>query len=123
MQEISSFLVNSLKNISISSILDIIVVAYIFYKVYSLIKETRAEQLLKGIILMVMLIPISYFLKLEVLNFILNKTLTIGLLSIVIIFQPEIRRVLEHIGRSAFEEVHKIQDEEKRNIIINEIVN
>lgn len=123
MQEISSFIVNSLKNISISSILDIIVVAYIFYKVYALIKETRAEQLLKGIILMIMLIPISYILKLEMLNFILNKTLTIGLLSVVIIFQPEIRRVLEHIGRSAFEELHKIQDEEKRNITVNEIVN
>ena len=122
MEEISTFLLNSLKNITISSILDIIVVAYIFYKGYSLIKETRAEQLLKGIILMVILIPISYFLKLDMLNFILNKTLTIGLLSVIIIFQPEIRRALEHLGRSAFEELH-IQDEEKRNITINEIVN
>lgn len=123
MQEISTFLINTLKNISISSILDIIVVAYIFYKGYSLIKETRAEQLLKGVILMIILIPISYLLKLEMLNFILNKTLTIGLLSIIIIFQPEVRRGLEHIGRSAFEELHKIQDEEKRNITVNEIVN
>lgn len=123
MQEISTFVINTLKNISISSILDIIVVAYIFYKGYSLIKETRAEQLLKGIILMIILIPISYLLNLEMLNFILNKTLTIGLLSVIIIFQPEIRRGLEHIGRSAFEELHKMQDEEKRNITVNEIVN
>ena len=123
MQEIITFLVNTLKNISVSSILDIIVVAYIFYKGYSLIKETRAEQLLKGIILMIILIPISYLLKLEMLNFILNKTLTIGLLSVIIIFQPEIRRGLEHIGRSAFEELHKMQDEETRNITVNEIVN
>lgn len=123
MQEIITFLDNTLKNISVSSILDIIVVAYIFYKGYSLIKETRAEQLLKGIILMIILIPISYLLKLEMLNFILNKTLTIGLLSVVIIFQPEIRRGLEHIGRSAFEELHKMQDEETRNITVNEIVN
>lgn len=122
MEEVSTFLINSLKNISISSILDIVVVAYIFYKGYSLIKETRAEQLLKGIILMIILIPISYILKLEMLNFILNKTLTVGLLSVVIIFQPEIRRALEHIGRSAFEELHSIQDEEKRNITVNEIV-
>ncbi|MCF0148206.1 MAG: TIGR00159 family protein [Clostridium sp.] len=123
MQEIITFLINTFKNISISSILDIIVVAYIFYKGYSLIKETRAEQLLKGIILMIILIPISYLLNLEMLNFILNKTLTIGLLSVIIIFQPEIRRGLEHIGRSAFEELHKMQDEEKRNITVNEIVN
>lgn len=122
MQEISAFILNTLKNISISSILDIVVVAYIFYKGYSLIKETRAEQLLKGIILMIILIPISYILKLEMLNFILNKTLTVGLLSAVIIFQPEIRRALEHIGRSAFEEIHNIQDAENRNITVNEIV-
>ncbi|WP_250455199.1 diadenylate cyclase CdaA [Clostridium tertium] len=122
MQEISTVITNTLKNISIFAVLDILVVAYIFYKGYILIKETRAEQLLKGIILMVALIPISYVLKLEMLNFILNKTLTIGLLSIVIIFQPEIRRALEHIGRSAFEEIHNIQDEEKRNITVSEII-
>lgn len=123
MQEITLFLTNTIKNISIYSILDILVVAYIFYKGYSLIKETRAEQLLKGISLMIILIPISYILNLEMLNFILNKTLTIGLLSVVIIFQPEIRRALEHIGRSAFEDLHNMQDEEKRNFAVNEIIN
>ena len=123
MQDISLFVTNTIKNISISSVLDIIVVAYIFYKGYMIIRETRAEQLLKGIILMVALIPISYLLNLEVLNFILNKTLTIGLLSVVIIFQPEIRKVLEHIGRTAFDEINTIEDEEDRNVIVNEIVN
>lgn len=123
MQEITLFIMNTIKNLSISSVLDILVVAYIFYKGYSLIKETRAEQLLKGIALMIVLIPISYILNLEMLNFILNKTLTIGLLSVVIIFQPEIRRALEHIGRSAFEDLHNMQDEEKRNVVVNEIIN
>jgi len=123
MQEVSIFIMNTLKNISIFAVLDILVVAYIFYKGYSLIKETRAEQLLKGIVFMIIFIPISYILKLEMLNFILNKTLTIGLLSVVIIFQPEIRRALEHLGRSAFEELHSIQDVENINITVNEIVN
>lgn len=123
MQEVSTFIMNTLKNISMFAVLDILVVAYIFYKGYSLIKETRAEQLLKGIIFMIAFIPISYILKLEMLNFILNKTLTIGLLSVVIIFQPEIRRALEHLGRSAFEELHSMQDVENRNITVNEIVN
>lgn len=122
MNEIISLTVNAIKNISIWSVLDILVVAYIFYKGYMLIKETRAEQLLKGIILIIVLIPISYIFKLDMLYFILNKTLTIGVLSVIIIFQPEIRRALEHIGRSAFEEFHNIQDQEKRNIAINEIV-
>jgi len=122
LQDISIFITNTIKNISISSILDIAVVAYLFYKGYMLIRGTRAEQLLKGIMLMVFLIPLSYLLNLEVVNFILNKTLTVGLISVVIIFQPEIRRVLEHIGRRAFDEVYNIEDQEERNIVINEIV-
>ncbi len=115
-------IVNSIKNISIYSILDILVVSYIFYKSYMLIKETRAEQLLKGIILIIILIPISGFLNLTMLSWILTKTLTIGVLSFVIIFQPEIRRALEHIGRSAFTEKHLLQDEEVMSKVIDNIV-
>ena len=122
MQEFFSIIKNSLTNISIMSIVDILAVAFIFYKGYMLIKETRAEQLLKGIVLIIVLIPISGFLNLTMLNFILNKTLTIGVLSVIIIFQPEIRRALEHLGRSAFEEIHGFEDSEKRNIYVKEIV-
>ena len=102
MSELLSMIVKSFSNMSLWSILDILVVSYIFYKVYMLMKETRAEQLLKGIALIIVLIPISYLLRLDMLYFILNKTLTIGVLSVIIIFQPEIRRALEHLGRSSF---------------------
>lgn len=122
MQEFITMMTSSLKNISLMAIVDILVVAYIFYKGYMLIKETRAEQLLKGIVLIIVLIPVSYLLKLNMLNFILNRTLTIGVLSVVIIFQPEIRRALEHLGRSAFEDIHGFEDEEQRNIYVNEVV-
>lgn len=122
MEEIFKLAINTIQNISIWAIIDILVVAYIFYKGYMLIKETRAEQLLKGIVLIIVLIPISFILKLDMLYFILNKTLTIGVLSVVIIFQPEIRRALEHLGRSAFDELHGIEDEEQRGIVVNEIV-
>lgn len=122
MQEFFELILNTIKNIEIWSILDILVVAFIFYKGYMLIKETRAEQLLKGIALLLALIPISLILKLDMLNFILTKTLTIGVLSVVIIFQPEIRRVLEHLGRTAFDEIHNGQDKEERLGTVNEIV-
>jgi diadenylate cyclase len=111
----------SFSNISLWSVLDILVVSYIFYKGYMLIKETRAEQLLKGILLIIALIPISYLLKLDMLYFILNKTLTIGVLSVIIIFQPEIRRALEHLGRSAFDDKHYFYNKEDLNAMINEI--
>ena len=122
MQDFFIGALNSIKHISVWSIVDILVVSYIFYKGYMLIKETRAEQLLKGILLIVALIPISYLLKLDMLYFILNKTLTIGVLSVVIIFQPEIRRALEHLGRSAFDENHNISDVRQREVVVDEIV-
>ncbi|MBU3196784.1 diadenylate cyclase CdaA [Clostridium algidicarnis] len=117
-------IINTVKNISFFSILDILVVSYIFYKGYMLIKETRAEQLLKGILLILVLIPISYFLRLTMVYTILSKTITIGVLSIIIIFQPEIRRALEHLGRTAFNERHiLLEDEVLMEQIITELVN
>ncbi|WP_298842052.1 diadenylate cyclase CdaA [Clostridium sp.] len=121
--EVYQLIMNTIKNISISSILDILVVAFIFYKSYMLMKETRAIQLLKGIIFIFVLIPISQLLNLTVLNWILNKTITIGVLTIVIIFQPEIRRALEHIGRTAFADKHVFEDEQVMEKVIIEIVN
>lgn len=120
--EIWEIIENSVKNISLLSVLDILVVAYIFYKGYILIKETRAEQLLKGILFIIALIPISYLLELRMVYTILNKTITIGVLSIIIIFQPEIRRALEHLGRSAFLDKHILDDDSAIDNVVNEIV-
>jgi diadenylate cyclase len=117
-----NILFNSLKGFSLNALVDIIVVSYIFYKGYSLIKETRAEQLLKGIILIFLLIPISDFLNLNMLLWILEKTITISVISIVIIFQPEIRKALEHIGRTSFVDKIIYEDEEVMQGVINEIV-
>lgn len=122
MAEALKILLNSITSISPFSLLDIIVVSYIFYKGYMLIRETRAEQLLKGILLIILLIPISLGLRLTMLNWILNKTITIGVLSIIIIFQPEIRRALEHLGRSAFNDRHILEDDETMEKVVNEVV-
>ncbi|MGL4656744.1 MAG: diadenylate cyclase CdaA [Sarcina sp.] len=113
----------SIKNsLSISAVIDILVVAFIFYKGYKLIQETRAEQLLKGILLILLLIPISHLLRLNMLNFILTKTLTIGVLSMVIIFQPEIRKALEHIGSSTFNDLHIVDNDEELERLVDELV-
>ncbi|OPJ61413.1 diadenylate cyclase CdaA [Clostridium oryzae] len=121
--ELFNMILYTVKGMDIWSVLDILVISYIFYKAYTIVKETRAEQLIKGILLIVMLIPISGLLHLTMLNMLLNKTITIGVLSIVIIFQPEIRRVLEHIGRTAFTEKHVLlEDDEIMDKVITEIV-
>ncbi len=104
--EFFNIIFNTVKNISVLDLLDILIVAYAFYKVYMLIKETRAEQLLRGILFILFLVPVSYFLKFKMVYAILSNTLTIGVLTVVILFQPEIRKALEHLGRSAFSDKH-----------------
>ena len=117
-------LLYTIKSIDIFAILDIAVISYIFYKGYTLLNDTRAMQLIKGIIFIVILIPISDLLNLTMLNLILNETLTIGVLSIVIIFQPEIRRALEHLGRTAFTEKHLLLEDDKvMDKVVTELVN
>lgn len=121
--DIINMIVAAVKTINVWSVLDILVVSYIFYKGYMLIRETRAVQLLKGILLILLLMPVSNFLHLTMLYWILQRTITIGVLSIIIIFQPEIRRALEHLGRSAFNDVHILENKEKMEEVITQIVN
>lgn len=89
-------------NIRVRDIFDILIVAMAFYKLFRLIRETRAEQLTKGIFVLFALTKISEWLEFYTLNFILDTTMTVGVLAILIVFQPELRRALEYIGRSRF---------------------
>ncbi|WMM25659.1 diadenylate cyclase CdaA [Tissierella sp. MB52-C2] len=89
-------------NLRIADIIDIIVVAAVFYKLFKLIRETRAEQLTKGIFALFIFAEVSGLLKLYTINWILKSAMTVGVIAILIVFQPELRRGLEYIGRSRF---------------------
>ena len=86
--------------IKITYIIDIGIIAFVFYKLLGLIKETRAEQLVKGFLIILIISKLSEWAKLYAINYILESTFTIGLIALVIIFQPELRKALEHLGRS-----------------------
>lgn len=90
------------KIIRFRDIIDILIVAYLIYKLFTLIKETRAEQLSRGILTIFLFAKISGILKLYTINWILENTLTIGVIAILIVFQPELRRGLEYLGRTKF---------------------
>lgn len=83
-------------------VIDIVVVAAVFYKLYTLIRETRAEQLTKGIAVLLVLTKLSDWWKLYTIRWILNNAMTVGAIALLIVFQPELRRGLEYIGRSRF---------------------
>ncbi|MBU5425756.1 diadenylate cyclase CdaA [Tissierella pigra] len=89
-------------NLRIADIIDIIIVAAVFYKLFKLIRETRAEQLTKGIFALFIFAKVSGLLKLYTINWILENAMTVGVIAILIVFQPELRRGLEYIGRSRF---------------------
>ena len=112
---------NTLLNLRFASIIEILIVAWLLYKLYWLIRETRAEQLLKGILIILALIPISYISNMTMLYFLLSRAITLGVLSFVVIFQPEIRRALEHLGRSAFNDRHITPEERAWEEMITEI--
>lgn len=117
-----NFVKNAVVSLDYKSMIEIFIVAYLLYRGYLLIKETRAEQLLKGIALILLLIPITNLVGFTMLYSLLSKAVTVGVLSLVIIFQPEIRRVLEHLGRSAFSE-RKILGDKTIGRMVDEIVN
>ena len=88
-----------LLSIKITDIIDILIVAYILYRVLGMIKETRAQQLFRGVLLIVGVFLASELFDLSLLNWLLTRLITVGLIGVMILFQPEIRRALEQIGR------------------------
>lgn len=84
---------------SIKDIADILIVSYLIYRLILLIRGTRAVQLLKGIVLLVVTWALSTALNLYTLKWLMNQVFTFGILTVLIIFQPELRRALEQFGR------------------------
>lgn len=89
-------------NIRIRDMIDILIVAFAFYKIFMLIRETRAEQLIKGIVVLLVATKVSEVLELYTVFWILERTMTVGVIALLIVFQPELRRALEYIGRTRF---------------------
>lgn len=95
-----TYISNIVSGIGLTDIIDIIIVAFIIYKVLGFIRESRAEQLVKGLLFLVLATIGSGELHLYTLHWILKGTMTLGVLALVIVFQPELRRGLEYVGRS-----------------------
>ena len=82
----------------VSLILDLAIVIFLAYELLRIVKDSRAWQLVKGIALLIMATAISQLLNFKILNYILSTVMDWGVILIIIIFQPEIRRALEQLG-------------------------
>lgn len=100
MGQAASRLLEALSYIRIRDVIDIIIVTLAIYKIFILIKQTRAEQLMKGVLAIFTFAIISKLLNLYTVTWILGRAMTAGLILFIVVFQPELRRMLEYIGTS-----------------------
>ena len=117
--EQSERVINVLRDFKLVDLIDIAVVAFLTYEVISLVRQTRAAQLVKGIFILFAASFISDLWQMRTLNYLLEKILQFGVLALVVVFQPEIRRALERVGGTSVFAISifkgKTPDEEERD--------
>ena len=91
---------NGIKTMGITDLIDVIIVAYLIYKVIWFVRRTNSYNLAKGVVLILIALWLSYIFQLTMINFLLRRTVELGLIALVVLFQPELRRLLERMGRS-----------------------
>lgn len=100
------------------SLLDILVVWYVIYMLMMLLRGTKAVQLFRGIVIILVIKLISWYIGLETVSWIMDQVINWGIIAIIIIFQPEIRRGLEHLGRgSLFMAYNKKENEAEEQLV------
>ncbi len=114
--------------IKISDIIDILITATFIYYMITWLQETRAMQLVKGIVLVFAILIISDWAHLTIINYVLNAIVQVGVFALVVLFQPELRSLLERLGRSkvgklidlATSDADKLRDNEEK--VFDEVV-
>lgn len=94
-----------LGNMTFLDAIDILIVAYIFYKLFMLIRETLAWQVLRGLIVIIVIAVLAQLMNFETLRWLLKGFWVVGLVAAVVVFQPELRSILAKIGRGSFKRV------------------
>ncbi len=121
--QITTVLWNVFNRPTIADILDIFIVAFLLYKLLMLTKETRASAVLKGLAMLLLASWVSDLLGLTALNWVLLNVVNNGALVLVILFQPELRKALEQIGRGAIRDSSHTTDQKESSTIVREITN
>lgn len=89
-------------SMGITDVVEIIILSYLVYKLLQWIKATRAWTLLKGILTIVICVSMVYIFQMDTLIYIVNRGITIAIIAVIVVFQPEIRKVLEQLGEKNF---------------------
>ena len=103
-------------------VMDLAIVLFIAYYIIRILRQTRAKQIVKGILMLVFLVIIAKVFNMVILNFILTNFVTYGVILLIVVFQPEIRNVFEKLGRSKIVGVFDMDDNIMVKHSISEIV-
>ena len=87
--------------LKVTDILDIAIMVFVFYKALTLIQSTRAASLLKGVLVFLAALMLSMVLNMNSINFIMNQLVRWGVVALIVLFQPEIRRILEEAAAAS----------------------
>ncbi len=108
-------IIGTIRAIGIWDFVDIAIVAVLIYQVIKLIRETRAMQLAKGLLLFLLMYFVAYNLNMKTVRFIMQNLVATGVLALVIIFQPELRRGLEHVAQTLFNKLTTFQSAQEKD--------
>ena len=122
-QQIQTVLWNVFHRPTLTDIVDILIVAFILYKLLMLTRETRASAVLKGLVMLIVAAWVSDLLGLTALNWVLLNVVNNGAVVLVILFQPELRKALEQIGKGALRTASPGADLEGNEAVVREITN
>lgn len=107
--------------IRIMDIIDILIVAFVIYKGIKILQDTVAAQLVKGIVILILTMQLSSLFNLYLVNYILVNAMQVGFVALVVVFQPELRRGLEKMGRSKFGNLLFVANENAEEQISNTV--
>lgn len=111
-----------IQTITALDLVDILVVTYFLYRLYQMLKNTRAASLVKGLLVLLLAALASKSLHLHVINWLLEKSMTVVLVALPVVFQPELRRALEQIGRGRLFRKTVVLDEEEVEHMLSALV-
>ncbi|WP_367334077.1 diadenylate cyclase, partial [Lentilactobacillus sp.] len=100
-----------------TSLIDILAVWFLIYNLLLIVRDTKAVQLLRGIVFILVIKIISAYTGLSTLSWIMDQVINWGVIALVVIFQPEIRRGLEHLGRGSIFVKGKKENEDAQKMI------
>ena len=123
MENIFNTALHYLRTFNVLDILDILITAFLIYQVLKFVQGTSVESVIKGIVFLLILLYVSDFIGLNVINFVLMNTMQVGLIAVLIMFQPELRKMLESLGRRKISTLlRREEDETEVRVMIREVV-